>query len=89
MGSARAARQAGSMQAATETSAITANAQPRATGSRGLTLYLPEETEIDVEGDKPVPQQGETLLRPDGKRCKVQAVTARHDGGNALPVHLV
>jgi hypothetical protein len=39
MGSVCAARQAGSKQAATETSAITANAEPNATGSRGLTLY--------------------------------------------------
>jgi hypothetical protein len=48
-----------------------------------------EEIEVDMDGDKPVPTKGEVLLRPDGKCWKVELVMTRHDGGNALPVHLV
>jgi hypothetical protein len=48
-----------------------------------------DETEIDMDGDKPVPERGQVLLRPDGKRWKVEAVMTRHDGGGALPIHAV
>ena len=48
-----------------------------------------DETEIDMHGDKIVPEKGQFLLRPDGKRWKVEAVITRHDGGGALPVHSV
>jgi hypothetical protein len=48
-----------------------------------------DETDIDLDGDFIVPQKGQTLLRSDGKYWKVEAVTERHDGGNAITAHLV
>ena len=48
-----------------------------------------DETEIDLNGDFIVPERGQTLLRPDGKYWKVEAVTQRYDGENAVTAHLV
>ncbi len=48
-----------------------------------------EETEVDIEGNKPLPKKGDILLRPDGKRWKVEAITIRHDEGNALTLHSI
>jgi hypothetical protein len=48
-----------------------------------------EETQVDMDGDLPVPEKEQILLRPDGKRWKVAAVNVRHDGGGALPAYLV
>jgi hypothetical protein len=48
-----------------------------------------DETEIDIVGDMAVPEKGQMILRPDGKHWKVEMTMTRHDGGGALPVHLV
>jgi hypothetical protein len=48
-----------------------------------------DETDIDLNGDFIVPERGQTLLRPDGKYWKVEAVTQRYDGENAVTAHLV
>jgi hypothetical protein len=44
-----------------------------------------DETEVDMDGDKTVPEKGQVLVRPDGKPWKVEVVMARHDGGGAVP----
>lgn len=43
-----------------------------------------DETEVDMDGDLVVPEKGQILVRPDGKRWKVETMMTRHDGGNAL-----
>jgi hypothetical protein len=48
-----------------------------------------DETGINLDGDFIVPERGHTLLRPDGKYCKVEAVTQRYDGENAVTARLV
>jgi hypothetical protein len=48
-----------------------------------------EETELDLDGDKKIPAEGEVIVRPDKKQWKVVRVTTRHDRGNALPIYMV
>ena len=53
------------------------------------TVIKEDETVVDIDGDIRVPVKGEVLLRPDGKRWKVEAVNATHDRGGALPVYRI
>jgi hypothetical protein len=48
-----------------------------------------EETDLDLNGDIMIPNDGELVVRPGGKEWKVIKVMIRQDGAGALPIYMV
>jgi hypothetical protein len=48
----------------------------------------PEDTEVDMEGDMPVPEKGQ-ILEKHGQRWRVEVVMVDHSFDGALDVHRI